>query len=143
MWEFPTESREIREQLLSHPFFRERDSGWLRVPRTARTSRYGGFPRHLYRTVGIPNTYDLNGDTVGFSTPMGLCGEAARLFDIYVAALSASHDAQEPLPGAMRRNRPEFHLALQQKEDAHADLIGARRSYWTHVTEHKCREREC
>lgn len=77
-----------------------------------------------------------------FRVLMESCGEAVRLLDIYIAALSAFHDARAPILRGIRPSHPEFGNAIRNKEDAHVTLVRARRGYWKHIKEHNCRERE-
>lgn len=73
---------------------------------------------------------------------MDSCGEAGRLLDIYITALSAFHDAQEPILRGLLSDDSDSHSVLRRRELAQAAALRARQGYWAHVRSHGCRERK-
>ena len=61
------------------------------------------------------------------------------MLDCYTAALTAFHKAQEGLLNGMSPSHPEYPEVRRLKERAFGLLLRARKVYWDHVTDHKCR----
>jgi hypothetical protein len=67
------------------------------------------------------------------------CSEAMRMLDSYTAALAAYHKSQEVLLAGMSPRHPEYSEARRIKDRTFELLLRARKAYWDHVAEHKCR----
>ena len=61
------------------------------------------------------------------------------MLDCYTAALTAFHKSEDPLLTGMPSGRLEYQEARRLRERAFDLLVRARRLYWDHVAEHKCR----
>ena len=61
------------------------------------------------------------------------------MLDCYTAALAAFHKSQEVLLAGMWPGHPEYAETRRIKDQAFEVLLSARRVYWDHVVEHKCR----
>lgn len=67
------------------------------------------------------------------------CSEARQLLDCYTAALTAFNKSQEVLLAGLLPDDPRYPEARRLKDRAFGILLRARKVYWDHVTEHKCR----
>jgi hypothetical protein len=67
------------------------------------------------------------------------CSQATRMLVCYTAALTAFHKSQEVLLSGMSPGHPKYPEARRVKDRAFGILLRARKVYWGHVTEHKCR----
>jgi hypothetical protein len=61
------------------------------------------------------------------------------MLDCYTAALTAFHKSQEALLAGMSPDDPRYPEARLIKDRAFGILLRARKLYWDHVAEHKCR----
>ncbi len=68
------------------------------------------------------------------------CLELERLWELYMKALHAFHEAQEPLLAGLRPSDPRYAEARGIKDVARGKLVQARKSYWEHVQAHRCRQ---
>jgi hypothetical protein len=68
------------------------------------------------------------------------CSEARAMLDCYTAALIAYHKTQDGLLAGMSRSDPRYEEVHQIQGRAFGLLVRARKVYWEHVTEHKCRK---
>jgi hypothetical protein len=68
------------------------------------------------------------------------CGEARAMLDCYTAALTAFYKSQEDLLGGMLPGHPRYSEVCSLKNRAFETALRARKIYWDHVAEHKCRK---
>jgi hypothetical protein len=61
------------------------------------------------------------------------------MLDCYTAALTAFHKSEEVLLAGMLPDHPKYREARRVKDRAFSILLRARKVYWDHVAEHKCR----
>jgi hypothetical protein len=61
------------------------------------------------------------------------------MLDCYTAALAAYHEAQEGLWTSMWTGHPRYTEFRRIRDEAFDLLLRARKVYWDHVAEHKCR----
>jgi hypothetical protein len=67
------------------------------------------------------------------------CGEAMSLLESYKAALSAYDAVLSPCFQRLAPEHITYAEACRAKEDAFKALRRARRAYWQHIEEHRCR----
>ena len=70
---------------------------------------------------------------------MNGCSFAREMLDCYTAALAAYHKSQEELLAGMLPSDPRYSDARRIRERAFDLLVRARKVYWDHITDHKCR----
>jgi len=68
------------------------------------------------------------------------CSDATQMLQAYLSALAEFHGSQKTLVSGMLHDHPGFRQARIRKERALTALVSARRIYWQHLTDHRCRE---
>ena len=81
----------------------------------------------------------LNRDLLKPLSDLNGCSLAREMLDCHTAALAAYHKAQEGLLAGMLPDHPKYPEVRRLKDRAFEALLRARKVYWDHVTEHKCR----
>jgi hypothetical protein len=71
---------------------------------------------------------------------MNGCSEAKAMLDRYTIALAHFHKAQAGLLTGMSPSHPRYAEVRGLKDRAFESLLRARKVYWDHVTDHKCRQ---
>ena len=61
------------------------------------------------------------------------------MLDCYTTALTAFHKSQEVLQSGMLPDHPKYPEACRIKDRVFELLLRARKVYWDHVADHKCR----